>query len=73
MRCEACDRPMSHRSRGVIGICYPCRQLAATFARAWMVDLASQGLKQREIAEIIGTTRNSVHSRLGEIRRGVTP
>lgn len=74
MRCEVCDHPMSHRSRRPDEpVCYRCRQAGAAFARAWMVDLRSQGMTVRAVAELIGSTISTVASRLGEIRRGITP
>lgn len=68
-RCIVCERPLTRRGGGVTGLCRPCMQAGAEFARAWAEDLRTQNLTYPQVAEIIGTSEDAIRVRLAGRQR----
>jgi hypothetical protein len=69
LTCEVCGGQLCFGGRKVTGICARCRSAGAEFSRRWMEELQDQGLSCDQIAEVVGSTGNTVRIRLSERRR----
>jgi hypothetical protein len=68
-RCQVCERSLCGRGPAKTGLCADCRSAAARFVRNWCVDLRSAGVRDRQVADIVGIPFDAVRSRRSEALR----